>query len=111
MTQEQFNFLEGFGAYLTRRGFRVYKDMVGVSALSYSKINDTHIACRIVWCWTDTRSSVFLVIKIGGHYVGRSLPTALLMDYEAGSTDLITKMIRDVMREFADQIVAKLICK
>ena len=104
MTQEQFNFLERFGAYLTRRGFQVSKSLYEAELFG-----TLSVVCRFAWKWQGAYSSVLLQIQIGTLMFERSLPTGLLMDYEVGGTEIITIMIRNLMQEVADKIALQLI--
>ena len=110
MTQEQFNFLERFGAYLTRRGFQVSKSLYEAEAIADAELFGTlSVVCRFAWKWQGAYSSVLLQIQIGTLMFERSLPTGLLMDYEVGGTEIITIMMRNLMQEVADKIALQLI--
>lgn len=112
MTQEQFNFLERFGAYLTRRGFQVSKSLYEAEAIADAELFGTlSVVCRFAWKWQGAYSSVLLQIRIETLMLERSLPTALLMDYEGDGTEIITIVIRKLMQEVADKIALQLIQK
>lgn len=111
MTQEQFNFLEGFAAYLTRRGFRVCKSLYDAEAVGEAMVFDSIcVACRFSWQWQGARSSVCLSLQVGTVILKRCFLTAVLMDH-ADDVEILTMMIRSVMREAADKIAMSLIQK
>lgn len=111
MIQQQIEFLRGFKIGLEQRGFKVDKFDDQVIANKYFRIFDNiSFACRFTWYW-HSPESVQVDIRVEDFWVARRFLTCLIMDYSGGFNEVLATVIRNVMRDIADEVTIKMLPK
>lgn len=109
MIQQQIEFLRGFIIRLEQRGFDINKCEDQITATKcFNVFNGAPAICSFTWRYPE---NVQVDVKIGGFWCENRVLPCLLMDYSGGIDNIITTVIRNTMRNVADEITKQMFPK